>query len=858
MIQSAPELANGIIVSERDFERVRNLLKNSPQKTPRQPITIATPAAFHDLDRTSSNLFVVGPANNAWFDKDDAQKELLNLEEQSDQIEENLHKAENTFNQFNDVTLRFKLFRQRFGRGWFAEQQANLTKGNVELEDLQAELENARDEKQRISLQRRDNEQKAQKIRSEIVNIQHIIDRLSEFGEELEGNVDLWNAEILRLNGAIDQARKDADKLKAEAEELRNKANTSLQDVQPIAENARLLEAQITAVRYVKAPLPEPKQGNVEALKTQYERLVEQTERELGNDELVRLAEISEKQARKYRNDAQNKISKLVPKMTLKEVKSAIDSLANPNDVELKAQKAEEYWYELGKRERDQESSLTELRLTLEQHEKSWLGAGKPTLPAELTRSFNPKLSEEFSEKADQFSKECSILRLKVRENEKSIADQKHLIESLQKDSERLGSVRRSNPGFTLERELPLDDVTILYPDEISPQISNLEKSLEEHQKNTERLNEQRRSIAQNVKKWVDDARFSGLQNRIIAQFRSHDPETLENSAAQYREELALRVREISNTLNDIEKHRSMLSKLILNAAEEGLRLLKLADRSSQVPIEIPDIGGSQFLRISTKEPSSTTDRLDLIQDLVDILIDENAVPTGIELVQRAVRQLAHPFRVRVLNPDPGSPQRFIEITETARFSGGEQLTCAILLYCTLANVRARTRGLNRQPTGVLLLDNPIGRASRAMFIDMQRQFASAMGIQLIYTTAVNDLEALSILPNVIRLRNERVDKNRGHRLLEHDVEITGMLDALHVGKIEDKKVSATDPQPVADTEDEEDFEEEEVNNSFDDSSDREIDIIPNENEEDEYQDDDEDEWEDDEEEVDEDEWEDE
>jgi hypothetical protein len=102
-----------------------------------------------------------------------------------------------------------------------------------------------------------------------------------------------------------------------------------------------------------------------------------------------------------------------------------------------------------------------------------------------------------------------------------------------------------------------------------------------------------------------------------------------------------------------------------------------------------------------------------------------------------------------------------------ARFSGGEQLTGAILLYCTLARLRAHRRGLSRKQAGVLLLDNPLGRASRRRFLDMQREVARAMGVQLVYTTAINDFDALSALPNVIRLRNQRIDRNRGHRLLE-------------------------------------------------------------------------------------------
>jgi hypothetical protein len=81
----------------------------------------------------------------------------------------------------------------------------------------------------------------------------------------------------------------------------------------------------------------------------------------------------------------------------------------------------------------------------------------------------------------------------------------------------------------------------------------------------------------------------------------------------------------------------------------------------------------------------------------------------------------------------------------------------------------------------VLLLDNPIGRASRVSFLELQREVARAMGIQLVYTTGVQDLEAVGALPNVIRLRNERVDRNTGHQV----VELHGEIVAARVARTE-------------------------------------------------------------------------
>jgi len=125
----------------------------------------------------------------------------------------------------------------------------------------------------------------------------------------------------------------------------------------------------------------------------------------------------------------------------------------------------------------------------------------------------------------------------------------------------------------------------------------------------------------------------------------------------------------------------------------------------------------------------------------------------GVALVQAAVRRLTRRARVRVLHPDPALERHTMSIPEMAHTSGGEQLTGAILFYCTLARVCARSRGLTHRPSSVLVLDNPIERASRLRFLEVQREVARAMGVQLVYTTAVNDHEALRALPSIIRLR---------------------------------------------------------------------------------------------------------
>ena len=224
---------------------------------------------------------------------------------------------------------------------------------------------------------------------------------------------------------------------------------------------------------------------------------------------------------------------------------------------------------------------------------------------------------------------------------------------------------------------------------------------------------------------WANELRFEPLKNQVARQFATTDEPDWEAQAANWRKELELRVQVINDQLTEMNQHREILVTETLGAAGEALALLRSAAAQSRLPDHFPRLGGAQFLRIATHEPESPAEQRGRIGELIDELVDQGDIPLGIKLVQQAVRRLAKPIRVKVLNPDPDLEQDAVDITDMARFSGGEQLTSAILLYCSLAQLRARNRGIYRKPSSVLILDNPIGRASRVRFLELQRDAAT-------------------------------------------------------------------------------------------------------------------------------------
>jgi hypothetical protein len=178
--------------------------------------------------------------------------------------------------------------------------------------------------------------------------------------------------------------------------------------------------------------------------------------------------------------------------------------------------------------------------------------------------------------------------------------------------------------------------------------------------------------------------------------------------------------------------------------------------------------GGKAFLTVKGADAADAAVERVAIESLLEMLTEvDTAVPTALTLIQMATRALLPNVRMDVLYPKPEQVKpEYWPITRLGKMSGGEGLTIATLLYCTLARVRAEHRGARGALSGVLLFDNPFGIASSATFVTMQREVARAFGVQLIYFTGVLDLEAIRLLPNRVRLGATERDRARGFMLV--------------------------------------------------------------------------------------------
>lgn len=798
VVRRVPHLAQGVVVRPNDLDRAREILQEAACE-PDGPVVLASTDAFEQAGARVGE--VLGPAEHAWFDRDAARNKLVTLQVGLNAHDARIREAEQHQRELLDLRARLEAFRRRYPRGWFAAQEARIERTRQHRDEVRERRDILGGERRAIREQRKQYEVERERRQRVRASDTARLDRAQRYHEQHEAPAASWRAAQQRAIGERDEAEKEISAWSDMAGEADGRAEAATAEASRLGEDARSIEEEASKVEYTAAGAEiSPVQGALDTLRAQYRQLRVQYEHEVDAAGLLALAKESEAEAWRARQSLQRLLSEEV---TERDAREALDGLGDSDGAEEVRQQTSEQAASLQGRLGQIAGRLESARKGLQDADDTCRKRDVVSAPERAPAE--PEIAEAEAGRCASDAEACDV---RAREEWASAERAKSEADTARAGRNRLEGqrdrLRGLQSGYTDLLPVPVaaspadaaSDGAAVEEATFSERIAALETLLREARDAWRNLDRQRNAAAQDVRTWLSDARFERLESMWTRRFLEHDEESLEGQAPALAEQLALRCQHLDAQIADADRHRDILVDAVLGVADEGLKLLRSADRHSRLPDHLPGLGGAQFLRITTATPDDPAERRGRIGQLVDELADSDRAAGGVALVQAAVRRLARPIQVRVLHPDPALERRLVSIAEMARFSGGEQLTGAILLYCTLARLRARSRGLSQRSSSVLVLDNPIGRASRARFLELQREVARAMGVQLVYTTGVNDYEALRALPIVIRLRNERMDRNRGHRLLEH-VPDEG-LEVTRVARSEEAAVAAVGGQGAA------------------------------------------------------------
>ncbi|MFI7009788.1 hypothetical protein [Streptomyces sp. NPDC050145] len=262
----------------------------------------------------------------------------------------------------------------------------------------------------------------------------------------------------------------------------------------------------------------------------------------------------------------------------------------------------------------------------------------------------------------------------------------------------------------------------------------------------------------------ANSTRYEQVRTPARQQIRELPAVALPEHAQKWADAFAPRLRVLTDELAQLERNRESIVDRLRGLVESSLATLRSAQRLSRLPEGLGEWSGQEFLRIRFEEPdqATLTERLgEVVDEATRAAVKKNSDlrRDGMSLLLRGVSAALQPkgIAVEILKPDAVLRAERVPVGQMGDvFSGGQLLTAAIALYCTMAALRSNDRGRDKhRHAGTLFLDNPIGRANATYLLELQRAVSDALGVQLLYTTGLFDTTALAEFPLVIRLRND-------------------------------------------------------------------------------------------------------
>jgi hypothetical protein len=302
---------------------------------------------------------------------------------------------------------------------------------------------------------------------------------------------------------------------------------------------------------------------------------------------------------------------------------------------------------------------------------------------------------------------------------------------------------------------------------------------LGEHMRALRSLHNHAAGLAEDLRAWAGSEAFEPLK-ATRARLQGVKVDDLAGAAAALRDDYRSSTNLLTLKLEQLGEHRRRIIVALADVTSDALRLLDRVEKASRLPKEGMGAWSKQpFVQLQFRRPVSREQLAGQLSTLVDDLLHSPAgrsgtlpdLPDGATLVKRAVRvAIGGSFKAYLLEPDTFQVADRIPISKVSVLSGGQQLTVAIVLYCTLVEVRSagrRRRAAGSGGTGgALLLDNPFGKVSDRSFFNLMHAVAGKLGIQLIYTGHAPDEASLETFRRVVRLRNDGVDPS-GRRHVE-------------------------------------------------------------------------------------------
>ncbi|MEU3979808.1 hypothetical protein AB0F77_06800 [Streptomyces sp. NPDC026672] len=766
VLAARPELVDGVIITDPDTHaRARRALGDAAL-LPRSTVAVGTAAALLAPapagDTADGDVFLV-PPNPAMHDEHAADEERRALRARATARDEEIRTLAARLGKDRELAARLASWRTGCPAGRLVELAGAARDARVFAEEAEAELAEARtvraeaDEVAAEAAQVRDERQEgAQKARRAADALAGLAFRLRERSG--------WQAKLREL---ADEAAESEARAQSCLERARA-ADEDRRAVQRAADDARRTARTLRAERAEIAGAPDdvPDDGtdapesSLPALREAY-RAASQVYEKVGVGADLRAeqarAESDESAARAELDRLSNKV-----RTRAEQLLQSPEGADGPSR-QAAAARAEELVQLLETRMSTASEQLGRLRGEAERHAPED-GAAHTDLPEELlprdaehAQALLRTATAELASRAEALAQ--------ARDAHADLLDGHRAAEDAAGGFDELAAMlrdllREHTPDEDQEEPEPYAGS----PEEARQAAAEARRSLRGCAADLSAAEAAVREAGDVLVRHANSTRFEQVRTPARQQIRELPASALSEHAQKWADAFAPRLRVLTDELAQLERNRDSIVDRLRGLVESALATLRSAQRLSRLPEGLGEWSGQEFLRIRFEEPdqATLTERLgEVIDEATRAAVKKNSDlrRDGMSLLLRGVAAALQPrgVAVEILKPDAVLRAERVPVGQMGDvFSGGQLLTAAIALYCTMAALRSNDRGRDKhRHAGTLFLDNPIGRANATYLLELQRAVSDALGVQLLYTTGLFDTTALAEFPLVIRLRND-------------------------------------------------------------------------------------------------------
>ncbi|MFI1924971.1 hypothetical protein [Streptomyces sp. NPDC020377] len=761
-----PELVDGVIITDpASHARAREALGEAAL-LPRSAVAVGTAAALlaptPAADAQSADVFLV-PPNPAMHDEHAADEERQALRARATERDDDIRRLAARLGKDRELAARLSSWRTGCPAGRLTELGRSAGEARAFAEESEAELSEARtaraeaDEIAAEAAQVRDERQEAaQKARRAADALAGLAFRLRERAG--------WQVKVRELADEAAEAEARAqtclERARA-ADEDRRGAQRAADDAR---RTARALRAERAEIAGAPDDVPEggtdASRASLPALREAY-RAASQLYEKVGVGADLRAeqarAESDESGARTELDRLSNKV-----RTRAEQLLQSPDGSDGPSR-QAAAARAEELVQLLETRVSTASEQLGRLRGETERHAPED-GGTHTELPEELQPRDAEHAQALLRTATTELASRTEALSRSREAHAELLADHRAAEDAAGGFDEIAAMLRDLLREHTPEEEQEEAEPYPGTPEEARQSAAEARRSLRGCAADLSAAESAVREASDILVRHANSTRYEQVRTPARQQIRELPAAALPEHAQKWANAFAPRLRVLTDELEQLERNRDSIVDRLRGLVESALATLRSAQRLSRLPEGLGEWSGQEFLRIRFEEPdqSTLTERLgEVIDEATRAAVKKNSDlrRDGMSLLLRGVGAALQPkgVAVEILKPDAVLRAERVPVGQMGDvFSGGQLLTAAIALYCTMAALRSNDRGRDKHRyAGTLFLDNPIGRANATYLLELQRAVSDALGVQLLYTTGLFDTTALAEFPLVIRLRND-------------------------------------------------------------------------------------------------------